>query len=614
MLRPAAARWFEVLCARGESVRLLAELARTGAVEVEVRPGVPEDLPVAELAAGLQRYADLARRYARYWSRGRGQRSPLVPAPAVALATALERIEAWRAEADPLIAQIQRDEDARSELWHLQRILHDMQSSPIDFDLLVGAGPLLGSFCGFTALEANLRLPEDCLFRTLPWEDERCILVVGPAARMAEAREGVTAVKGRVIERPAWLKGSATQALAGVEGHLAELQRVLGEGYARLDALFERYQLGQALAEVAPLHWFQVNVGALERASEHFVWITGWTDPGASGPLVDALERGGAGALLRFAAAPEGLRAPQVLVNPPWLRPFEVFARALGVPAHDEADPTPLLAAVVPLLFGYMFGDLGQGLLLLGVGLGLRSRFAFAPLLIFGGVSASLFGLLFGSLFGLEHLLPALWLRPLEDPVGVLVVPLGFAVALLSLGQLLRGLGAWWGGRWADWLATEAGFLVLYLGAVGAWWDSGLLWLALLGALWCLAGAYWLHRRATGVLAAAAHLAEGGLQILVNTLSFARVGAFALAHAALCSAFVALAEVVGSGAGGALVLVLGNLLVIGLEGLVVSIQTTRLVLFEFFVRFLEGKGRVFRPLAVPPEEVGLQPGPARGGV
>jgi V/A-type H+-transporting ATPase subunit I len=90
---------------------------------------------------------------------------------------------------------------------------------------------------------------------------------------------------------------------------------------------------------------------------------------------------------------------------------------------------------------------------------------------------------------------------------------------------------------------------------------------------------------------------ESAFQLVINTLSFARVGAFGLAHAGLGSTTVALAETAGAGAPA--VLVLGNALIILLEGLVVSIQTARLVLFEFFIRFLRGEGRAFRPLAVP---------------
>ena len=89
------------------------------------------------------------------------------------------------------------------------------------------------------------------------------------------------------------------------------------------------------------------------------------------------------------------------------------------------------------------------------------------------------------------------------------------------------------------------------------------------------------------------------IQLLINSISFVRVGAFALAHAGLSLAFVIMAESVDSVVAGVLIMVLGNVVVILLEGLVVTIQTTRLVLFEFFIRFLRTGGRTFQPLAAP---------------
>jgi V/A-type H+-transporting ATPase subunit I len=294
------------------------------------------------------------------------------------------------------------------------------------------------------------------------------------------------------------------------------------------------------------------------------------------------------------------MRPPQVLDNPRWLRPFELFARLLGIPAAAEADPTPVLAVVAPLLFGYMFGDVGQGFVLVLLGVLLQRRFEAARLAIAGGVSAMVFGLLFGSVFSVEGVIPALWLHPLHDPMTVLAVPLGFGVLLLSLGQLLAGLGALWRGELRRWLAMDLGFLVFYLGAIALLAGQRGGPAVALGLLWYGVGAFLVHRRLLGTLAAAGHLLESGLQILVNTLSFARVGAFALAHAALSDAIVTMARVPDSAVAGLLILVVGNALVICLEGLVVSIQTTRLVLFEFFNRFLRGGGRAFKPLPAPP--------------
>jgi V/A-type H+-transporting ATPase subunit I len=175
-----------------------------------------------------------------------------------------------------------------------------------------------------------------------------------------------------------------------------------------------------------------------------------------------------------------------------------------------------------------------------------------------------------------------------------------FAVGLLCLGLLLSGLGALWRGALNQWLLVDLGFLVLYVGLI-VWLAGGAagIWLVLTGFAWYLIGSFLVHRRFLGALAALGHLAESGMQILVNTLSFARVGAFALAHAALSMAVVTMADSAPLWAA-VLIMVLGNLIIILLEGLVVSIQTTRLVLFEFFNRFLRGSGRVFRPLSAPP--------------
>jgi V/A-type H+-transporting ATPase subunit I len=121
-----------------------------------------------------------------------------------------------------------------------------------------------------------------------------------------------------------------------------------------------------------------------------------------------------------------------------------------------------------------------------------------------------------------------------------------------------------------------------------------------LGAVWYLIGAAVLAEdgRMAALATAAAEFVEQSLRLLVNTVSFARIGAFALAHAGLSLAIIDMASASGR-IGYWIVLAIGNVLVIMLEGVVVSIQTTRLLLFEFFIRFLTGAGREFKPLPPP---------------
>jgi V/A-type H+-transporting ATPase subunit I len=247
-----------------------------------------------------------------------------------------------------------------------------------------------------------------------------------------------------------------------------------------------------------------------------------------------------------------------------------------------------------------MFGDVGQGLVLAALGFALRKRMPVLRLLIPAGVSAAVFGLLFGSIFSVEHLIHPLWLNPLEKPLVVLGVPLAAGVVLLTIGLALDALASYWAGELREWLATEGGFVLVYLGILAAFFHAGGVAVALVGVGAVALGHAAIHRSPGAGLKALAELLERTMQILINTLSFARVGAFALAHAGLSSAVVALAHAAGGTVGFVVVLVLGNVVILALEGLVVSIQTTRLILFEFFARFFQAEGREFRPLLPPP--------------
>jgi V/A-type H+-transporting ATPase subunit I len=269
------------------------------------------------------------------------------------------------------------------------------------------------------------------------------------------------------------------------------------------------------------------------------------------------------------------------------------------MPSRNEADPSVLLAVAVPLMFGYMFGDVGQGLVVAAAGFLLRKRFAIARLFIAGGLAATLFGFLFGSMFGV-HAFHALWVAPLDHPLEILVAPLYGGAALLTVGLVLNALEAWWRGELATWITTDAGYVAAYLGVLGGFLHPLGFAIAGLGALVFCVGHGWHAGSLRAAFVASAELVERLLQILINTLSFARVGAFALAHAGLSSAIVALMDAADSFALKALVLVAGNAIVLVLEVMVVSIQTTRLVLFEFFTRFLTAEGRIFRPLPSPP--------------
>lgn len=605
MLRPRPTRWFEILAARDDATLVLEALARTGAVELEARAsaGLPDAL--ADIGPLIAQYLELAARYQAYWPPPQVCRpAPFPETPTATLQRSLAAIRTWAASSEPLIQSLQRLDAERDQLVVWQRVLSALASHGVDAAQLAAAGPWLQ--VRLLVLPPGVRpeqiLPGDDdplrpLASDLEIDGASHLLVAGPGEALHRVAQAVAAQKGRVLEVPRWLDADAGINRAQIEARLAAIGQEASAAQAAIAALQERHELTRALGDANRLQWVLQNVHALE-TRELLCWITGWSIEGAG--LAQALEPSGARALLRFAAPPEGAKPPLLLSNPGWARPFEIFSRALGMPSSDEADPSQLLAIVVPLLFGYMFGDVGQGLLLAVAAWLLRERFPIARLLVVGGLSAAAFGLLFGSVFSLHGVLPAVWRHPLEAPLPVLMAPLAGGAVLLTIGLGLDALAAAWRHEGRRWLIADAALPAVYLGILAGFVASAGFAVAAVGALAYCFGHALVERRAAAGLAAIGELVEKTLQLLINTLSFARVGAFALAHAGLSSAIVALMNAADSSVAKALILVLGNAVVIVLEAMVVSIQTTRLVLFEFFTRFMQGRGRAFRPLPAPP--------------
>jgi V/A-type H+-transporting ATPase subunit I len=629
-LRPRAARWFEVVVARDDAYLALEALATAGCVEIEWHAA---DATLASApggaAAQLKTYGELARRYGRWWPPAEMQLGADARAPADALAAGIATLTAWAADAEPAIAELQHGESARGDLVLADRALAALADSSLDFALLAQSqhGAAVGVTAALFALpaEASVPVPDDVLTRQAMVGADTLLLAVGPPAAIDAMARSVVDANGRRARFPDWLQPSAHASRAQIAERHAALSARAQELQAQLARLNQVHGIARALGDVARATWCFEHGGAISLGDKAhgdvFARLTGWATDAER--LIAAIEASPARALVTFPPPPRGARAPLVLANPWWVRPFELFPRLVGMPGASGADPSLLLAFAVPLMFGYMFGDVGQGLVLAAAGFVLRHRLPVLRLLVPGGLVAAFFGLVFGSVFSLEHLIHPLWLHPLAHPLPVLVVPIVAGAALLTLGLLIELLQSWWQQQATHWLREDLPVLVVYLGVLTGFvhvigWALGALGVLLAMAE---AGLHARSERAAGepalpalgaapakrspgplaaALAALGELVERTLQILINTLSFARVGAFALAHAGLSSAVVSLADAIDNPVGWFVVLALGNLLILAIEGLVVSIQTTRLVLFEFFTRFFKPEGRGFRPLIPPP--------------
>jgi V/A-type H+-transporting ATPase subunit I len=602
-LRPRPARWFEVLTDREHLGDVLRCLGGTHSVELEARSAADATAALPDYREVLAGYEELARRYAAYWPDAR--QAPDLPPPEnlAGARDALAALRTWTSDADPVVARLQSlalERGALAELAAVLAVAGDDFPRPA---VLGDAGPTLGA--RLYALDADSKVDAPAALLTLPIDVAagatpagRYLLAVGSVVDLDELDRSLLAARARVLTWPAGLPDSRDGALRELQQRVAALDVATSEARAALAEVSERHRLAALLAGFRFLDWLVHHVPRLP-ATEHFAYVTGWTDDVDGDRLARALDACRVPHLLHFPEAPRTLHAPTVLRNAAWLQPFEPFVRLLGTPGAGEADPTPIVAAIAPLLFGYMFGDVGQGLLLALAGVALRRRWPSLRLLVWGGLSAAAFGIAFGSVFAREDVLPAAWLRPLDAPLTVLATSVAFGVVVIATGFAVDGLQHAWRTEGVRWLLRHGGLVVAYAGAVLAPLNVASLVLLPAGVACTAAGAAFDARDVRAVGPALGEFAETGLQLIVNTVSFARVGAFALAHAGLSAAVVGLSDAAGGGVAGLVALVLGNALILVLEGLVVGIQTTRLVLFEFFIRFLRADGRPFRPLPDP---------------
>lgn len=316
------------------------------------------------------------------------------------------------------------------------------------------------------------------------------------------------------------------------------------------------------------------------------------------------------------------------------LKPFQSLVTTYARPRYGEIDPTWLIAVTFPLLYGAMFGDLGQGLVLAVLGWlvanrkikALRSMAGLGGLVLACGVMAAIFGVLYGSVFGFEEVLHPVWMSPINNIMPILEIAIGAGIVILSIGFLIGIYNAWRMKEWGRLIFDHNGIagLVLYwslLGLAGSVLLAGSIPIpsGVFVALVIISGIAIMfaevfrhllegHRPliegglGTYIIQAVFELFEAVITYLSNSLSYVRVGAFAVAHGGLSAAIFILAELAspGKGIGYWIVIILGNVFITGFEGLIVGIQTMRLSYYEFFSKFFTGGGARFEPLRLYP--------------
>lgn len=319
-----------------------------------------------------------------------------------------------------------------------------------------------------------------------------------------------------------------------------------------------------------------------------------------------------------------------------WLfKPFEMLVKLYGVPSYGEVDPTPFFAVIYMLLFGMMFGDLGQGFVFFAVGMAgvvLKKQETFGAILSRLGISSMIFGTIYDSFFGYEEVISGIatsltgkpmeelfFIRPMENINLLLVASVAFGIVLLLMAF---GYGIYnkfkakdfkegiFGRNGLAGLIFYLSFLALVgtaTGFVEGVSSTPFLVICVLGLLSILfrepisnlvAGHRPLYHepKSEYYMESGFETVETVMSLFSNTMSFIRVGAFALNHVGLFIAFHTLAALIGGVVGEVSMFILGNLMILVLEGLIVFIQGLRLMFYELFSKYYTGEGFDYKPV------------------
>ncbi|HRS91820.1 MAG TPA: V-type ATPase 116kDa subunit family protein [Candidatus Marinimicrobia bacterium] len=434
------------------------------------------------------------------------------------------------------------------------------------------------------------------------------------------------------------LPSLATESIEKLEKELNDLNEQLRDAEEKFQAVVNRHRalligvylrIRQEQVQGRMLHFF--------RRTEKTCLFSGWLPDSRKEVFVKELQKATQNRAIvdlipaeSHEAVKDGsVEVPVKLNNPAFFKPFEMLTSVYGLPKYQTIDPTPVFGLSFLLMFGMMFGDIGHGLVLALLGLALllkshKDTFKSAGyLLLYAGGSSIIFGFLFGSFFGVEDLFPTIWMKPMNDINQLFKVVIYVGAGMITVSIIINLINGIRSGRILDYIFDKAGLLsgILYWcgiilvsrlvltktsGGVGLF----VIYLFVACALLLffrepILNLIRKNRRlynsgvVTGLMHSLVEMLEIVLGFLANTVSFIRVGAFGLAHAGLFIAIFALSDMVSgklSGVASILILILGNIFIIALEGLVVTIQAIRLEFYEFFNRFFRPARVKYQPI------------------
>ena len=510
--------------------------------------------------------------------------------------------------------------------------------------------------------------------------DRTVIIPLGSGDRFlaAASRKGRFALDSELkkmgfipITIPEGYKGIPTELFSGLEERYDHTVERLKEISKKKEELRNEYAaVLQSLAASYHMSAIAEQLKSRLVTTHNAYLLTGWVPQDMIRTMVEELETLTEGRIAVRAYSPEEVRdvkegrkkVPVCLKHGAFVRGFQRVVFSYGAPLYGTIDPTPIVAFFFTFLFGLMFGDFGQGMVLFILGLLTRprrkqhaffSKFGhFSIPLIAVGISSMIMGALSGEFFAHKEILVGptraitafltgrpmdriLVLMPLHEEGGSIVKLFYFFAFTIAVGFLLNSAGLiintanqFFLKNYEKAIFSKTGLsgIIFFWYAISIalrfslsmarsdifsfnlyWFDAAALIIPILGiffgpAIWrMISGKSLVFPE--GLLVFVIHGFVEILEIvstyISNTVSFLRVGAFALSHAVLSYIIFRFSEEVASAPAGTIlsiiIFVFGNLVIILLEGLIVAIQVVRLQYYEFFSKFFTETGIEFSP-------------------
>ena len=558
-----------------------------------------------------------------------------VPSRRTPASVSLDQIEPEVAEAERrLDERLSKLEKLRSELKNLKAtregllILQKHGLRPDSFgdfnNLFVRAGFLNRTFSA--KLE---KYAEGTSVKLSKWPEKReedFLVILGLNRDRAYAEDTLTRLNFAPLILPSNVNPDPVQALKENEASAAQAQKEIDDLEHDVRSICEGFQ--ERAVDFDPVVRRALAVenarGTFSR-TETLSLVHGWIPFNRQESLAAAVQASTNGAaFLKFDDPSPDEQAPVQISNKSVAGNFELFTKLRGMPQYREIDPTPIVTVLFTIMYGMMFGDIGQGMVLLAIGVilsRLQKGFMGIPSRAMGrlggivascGISAVFFGTLYGEFFLNEAFHP-IFVNPIQGQTTMIVVALLFGVVQLGLGLVLKivnlvrtgaRMAAAFGGVRLVYYVVGVTLAIKYASSLSFAVFTQNLWLTVT-ALVCLIVVFFSptieavlrHEGGFGahIMSGASEFIETFLSYLTNSISYVRLAAFAIAHSALGLSALILAGLIGYWPG----FIFMNFLALTIEALGVFIQCMRLTYYEFFTKFYSGTGSAYRPFTLP---------------